>query len=533
MMECLVGVPDLDRIQAHQIVCHHFPPILSQYAKFFSILPKQPLDLYISRRISKKFANCDHHIFASQSGTPFTMKQITIVGAGFSGSLTAVHLLRGAPIPLHIRLIEQAANQVAKGLAYNTTQTCHLLNVPAGSMSAFPDEPDHFLNWARANCRAETPWVPEISPTAFLPRAWYGLYLAQVLRDAITAAQGRHAIEILTDEVTSVTPSGEGYDVRTRLGAWWHTELCVLALGNFAQMRPADPPVCHRNPWAPDVLETLLKTRQCLLVGSGLTTLDLVVALRTNRYAGKIHIVSRRGLTPQRHRAYGQTAVLDHDALKGGNLRALVREVRQRIATQMDKGGDWRSVIDAMRPHSARLWLSLSLSDRRTFMRHVRPYWDNHRHRTAAPIDDIFRAAMTDGSILLHRARVTGYEVSATGGVTATLRGCGLPPRQLEVDRIVYCTGPEPDLQKLDVPLLRQLFAEGRVQTNPVGFGLATNASGALIDTTGQASPALFTIGPPMKGRLWETTAVPELRMQAMALAATLLKQLERLPAPH
>lgn len=424
------------------------------------------------------------------------MKQITIVGAGFSGSLTAVHLLRGAPIPLHIRLIEQAANQVAKGLAYNTTQTCHLLNVPAGSMSAFPDEPDHFLNWARANCRAETPWVPEISPTAFLPRAWYGLYLAQVLRDAITAAQGRHAIEILTDEVTSVTPSGEGYDVRTRLGAWWHTELCVLALGNFAQMRPADPPVCHRNPWAPDVLETLLKTRQCLLVGSGLTTLDLVVALRTNRYAGKIHIVSRRGLTPQRHRAYGQTAVLDHDALKGGNLRALVREVRQRIATQMDKGGDWRSVIDAMRPHSARLWLSLSLSDRRTFMRHVRPYWDNHRHRTAAPIDDIFRAAMTDGSILLHRARVTGYEVSATGGVTATLRGCGLPPRQLEVDRIVYCTGPEPDLQKLDVPLLRQLFAEGRVQTNPVGFGLATNASGALIDATGQASPALFTIGP-------------------------------------
>lgn len=166
-------------------------------------------------------------------------------------------------------------------------------------------------------------------------------------------------------------------------------------------------------------------------------------------------------------------------------------------------------------------------------MRHVRPYWDNHRHRTAAPIDDIFRAAMTDGSILLHRARVTGYEVSATGGVTATLRGCGLPPRQLEVDRIVYCTGPEPDLQKLDVPLLRQLFAEGRVQTNPVGFGLATNASGALIDATGQASPALFTIGPPMKGRLWETTAVPELRMQAMALAATLLKQLERLPAPH
>lgn len=466
-----------------------------------------------------------------------TMKQITIVGAGFSGSLTAVHLLRSATMPLHIRLVEKTANQVGKGLAYSATQICHLLNVPAGSMSALPDQPDHFLNWATANCRVEAPWVPEIAATTFLPRAWYGRYLTQVLQEAIATAPHRHAVEIVTDEVTCLVPAHQGHNITTHLGAHWHADLCVLALGNFAQTRPMEPAaapnVCHRNPWAPHVLEALLQTRRCLLVGSGLTTLDLVVALRANHYTGRIHIASRRGLTPRRHRPYGQLAILESGALQGSNLRALVREVRQRIATHMAQGGDWRSVIDAMRPHNARLWQSLSLSDRKMFMRHVRPYWDNHRHRTAAQIDDIFRAALSDGSIVVHRARVTRHETDSTGGVIATLQRHGQPALPLEVDQIVYCTGPEPNLKQLDAPLLRQLFAQGCVQSNPIGFGLATNAKGALINATGQASPTLFTIGPPMKGHLWETTAVPELRVQAAALASTLLEQLERTSALH
>ncbi|HWY24061.1 MAG TPA: hypothetical protein VNX47_04035, partial [Nevskia sp.] len=57
-----------------------------------------------------------------------------------------------------------------------------------------------------------------------------------------------------------------------------------------------------------------------------------------------------------------------------------------------------------------------------------------------------------------------------------------------------------------------------------LGLGLLTDAQGALLDRDGQASTWLYTLGPARKGQLWETTAVPEIRVQAQALARRLLQ---------
>ena len=282
--------------------------------------------------------------------------EIAIVGAGCSGTLVAAHLLRQARQPLVVHLVERNPRQFARGVAYGTEADCHLLNVPAGNMSAFPGDPGHFLRWAKAHEASllAGPCVGEVAAASFLPRRAYGDYLAWVLEQAERAAAPAVRLVRTLDEAVGLGIESEGVCLRLAGGETLRAGQAVLALGNFP---PGNPPVAdpsfyasaryHGNPWAPEVLAALLATESCLLVGSGLTMVDWAVTLNQAGYRGKIHVVSRRGFWPKAHRPGPPSAFAIEPRRQPAGVRGWLRAIRRHLRTS---GEGWRSVIDALRP---------------------------------------------------------------------------------------------------------------------------------------------------------------------------------------
>ncbi|QXP90553.1 FAD/NAD(P)-binding protein [Methylococcus capsulatus] len=455
---------------------------------------------------------------------------IAIVGAGFSGTLVAAHLLFRAKAPLTVHLIERERSRFARGVAYSTTEDCHLLNVPAGNMSAFPDDREHFLRWAQAR-EAEMldcACVGEVTAAAYLPRRAYGDYIAQILDEAERGAAPGVGLDRRIDEVASLKVEDGAVALRLASGAQLRADRVVLALGNF---RPGDPSGAdgafhrsaryHGDPWAPEVLDRLLPTESCLLVGSGLTMVDWAVTLNQAGYRGAIHVVSRRGLWPQRHKPGAPAAFGVESSGAVGAVRKGLHSVRAFIR---DTGADWRPAIDALRPMTQTLWKSLGLSEQRRFLRHLRTFWDCHRHRLAPGIAARLDRMLESAQLVRHVGRIRGFRDEG-GRVEVAIRPRGSDQSYVfNVDAVVNCSGSESDYRRLDSPLVKDLLVQRLIRPDPLALGLDVADSGALVDAEGAASGFLFTLGPPQKGRLWETTAVPEIRGQAARLAVELLK---------
>lgn len=455
--------------------------------------------------------------------------RIIIIGAGFSGTMTAIHLLRQARASLEIILIERDARQFGRGVAYGTELDCHLLNVPAANMSAFPDDPGHFWRWAqdRQSALLNPPWVPEMAPGAFLPRRAYGDYLNDVLNAAVAAAPAGVRLLRRAEKAMGATEMPEGVLVRMQGGTRLAADKLVLALGNFP---PGDPfvanasfyasPRYHRNPWARGLLNQVLKSRACLLLGGGLTMVDWVVALQQAGYQGRIHVISRRGLWPQTHAGVAPTVFRIDAGAPPVTARAWLRAIRRHVR---ESGADWRAVIDTLRPDSQPLWNSLPLVEKRRFLRHLRPFWDCHRHRLAPVVARQLETLVRSGQVVRHVGRVQDYRESEAA-VEAVIRPRSQPQTYvLEVDAVLNCSGSESDYRQLESPLVRDLFEQGLIRPDPLRLGLDVAPDGSLIREEGSRSERFYTLGPPEKGILWETTAVPEIRVQASQLAERLL----------
>jgi uncharacterized NAD(P)/FAD-binding protein YdhS len=454
-------------------------------------------------------------------------RTVVIVGAGFSGTAVAMHLLR---LPhssaLRIVLIERA--QMARGTAYARRQGPYLLNVPAGRMSASSVDPLEFVAYAQRT-------LPNATAEDFLPRELYGQYLEASLLSAAQASPPHVRLERIHGEVVTIERARRGSRVEVYLesGGRITAHTVVLAPGN-----PAPAPLIGgeklpesryvADPWqSPPVFRA---GETVLVVGTGLTMADIVLAgQETARGQATIHAISRHGLVPAAQTDFpqvtdeGRGRALLHEA--SVSLRRLVREVRALAEDAELRGGDWREAIAAARALAPSLWQRLAAHERKRFLRHVRSFWDVHRHRLPPYTWSALNELRREGRLMVHAGRILDLEpVGRQVKVTWRARARNAAATIL-VDRVVNCTGPQYDVRHTRERLLRSLLAQGMALPDPLGVGIMTDESGALLDASGRVAGSLYYIGPMLRPRYWETTAVQELRTHAEQLAHHLALQ--------
>lgn len=441
---------------------------------------------------------------------------VVVLGGGFSAAALAVHLARSGALARLALTVVDPTGRVGRGAAYDAEPE-HLLNVPAARMSLLPDVPEHFLAWARAR-------HPAVAPGDFLPRRLYGDYVEDTLR---TEVGGRFTP--VRDEARAVTRGARGWDVTLAGGTRLAADVVVLATGNAppapmpalpAALRASDRYVA--SPWRPGALDAIAADERVLVLGTGLTLLDVLATLRARGHHGTVVALSRRGVLPAPHAAGPLPAVPAPDVAPGADLLAWVRAVRASAAAAEAAGGGWQAAVDALRPLTSDVWAGLSPADRRRFAEHLRPWWDAHRHR--APREALAHVAdlRARGALAVRAGRLVAAEPDGRGVVV------GVRPRGadtievLHVDRVVNATGPDTDLARSGGPLYADLLARGHVTQDALRLGLLVDPDGAALDPTGTRTEGLYVLGGARRAQRWENTAVPELRVQARALAEVL-----------
>jgi uncharacterized NAD(P)/FAD-binding protein YdhS len=453
---------------------------------------------------------------------------ILIIGGGFSGTMLAVHLLRHTG--LCIGVVDRGTLP-GRGLAYGSPHRFHLLNVPAGEMSAWPDAPDDFLSWARTHFDAS------LQARSFPPRSIYGAYVGSLL-EATLDEFGKERFQWIRDEALSLHRRKGRLAVQTNLGTELLASVVVLATGNFPPGNPrltglkTSASLYFQVAWAKNVLEDLPTTGSVLMLGSGLTSVDLIMALKSKNYRGIIHVLSHKGLfpRPRRQQRPDEPWPLFWDETSARTVLGLLRLIRNQVRTAAAQGINWRAVIDSLRPVTQEIWRSLPIEEQRRFVRHVRPYWDVHRHRVAPEIADLLDDMRSDGLVRLHTGTVTQYSESDHRAEVHYWDRGTRTEKTLRVDRVINCSGSETDCRSIDESFITSLVVQGFARPDRLFLGIDVNAHGALIDYKGMPSHRLYAIGPVRKGCFWETTAVPEIRVQAAALAEHLAGHV---PAKH
>ncbi|BAI75176.1 hypothetical protein AZL_b05130 (plasmid) [Azospirillum sp. B510] len=466
-------------------------------------------------------------------------RHIAVIGAGFTGSLLAAHLLRGTRAPLVVHLIEYG-HRPGTGVAYSTPNGTHVLNVRAYNMSAYPDDPRHFLRWLWSRAEGPTPDQP-VPPSghAFVSRALYGAYIQDVLAEAQAEAPAHARLNLIRAEavdIRSETPPGNRPAVHVRLGDGRvvSADAAALCIGNF----PPSPPCLASatadeafasdrfigDPWDAAGIAAIDRDAPVAILGTGLTMVDTVLSLLDQGHRGPVTAVSRRGLLPQRHeetRPY--SSFLHPDVLPSTVLDVLIA-LKADARRAKAAGYDWRSAFDALRPHHHRIWAHLPLEERRRFLRHARPFWEVHRHRMAPQVADRIDAVRASGQLSILPGRLRDVALAADGGLELRIveRGGGAE-RRLTAGALINATGTNCDYTRIRHPLVRSLLDRGLARPDSLRLGLDVTESGAVIAADGTPSPRLLAFGPVAKAPFWEMTAVPELRSQCAEAARRIL----------
>lgn len=436
---------------------------------------------------------------------------VVIVGGGASGMLVALWLMRTGTHADTVVVIEYG-DDIGEGAAYARTNVHFLLNVRALGMSAYQDQPMHFVMWLKEHKDYH-------DAEGFVPRYWYAEYLrhelaAQIQQSDVQLIIHRgtaHRIDPITHRVTCV--GGKQYDA----------DVVVMAIGNLASHNPL-----HRWNATPTRMVDWRRFRTdmvsahdtVVIVGTGLTMVDQIIALHERGHTGQIIAVSRHGYLPMTHVARQSyscpVTVADADL----PLSVLLRKVRTAIQHAQQAGVPWQAVIDSIRPHTQGIWRAWSSGTQQRFLRHLRAVWDIHRHRMAPEISQRINQMITAGQLHVIAGRINDYQ-ELPDGIRITLEKRGAT-YVMEGSIVVNCTGPASNYVTEQVPILYALATQGVVVSHASGIGLQVNEVGQVMNASGAVEPWLWCMGPMRKGNDWECTAIPDIRVQAHQLVSAL-----------
>jgi len=449
--------------------------------------------------------------------------RIGIIGAGLSGRLLALNLLQQATAGDRVLMIDRGDTRFM-GPAYSNDVDEMLLNVPAEIMGAIPEDPAHFLRWARERGLAA-------GNKDYLPRSLYREYVLELLDQAVEERADGVSFEHLRGEVIDVEVRGDLAAILLESGDAHEVDRAVLALGNFP---PPNPPIENReafssrryvrNPWDPSTLESLSPHDTVFFVGTGQTMVDIAIALERRGHTGEMIGVSRRGHLPLAHADFEAYPSFPDEFERPTTTLALYRLVLHHIRRADAQGIDRRAVIDSLRPHTQNLWKSLPPDEKRRFLRHVFRYWEMIRSRIPQRSAQKIDAMRASGQLRVEAGRIRDLVETDDGIEVRYSPRRGTDDETVKASIFVNCIGPDLDYERIEHPLVKNLLRKGLIRTGQAKLGMDVLETGAIVGRDGSSSGFLYTLGPTMKGLLWEVIAVPEIRDQAKDLATLLLR---------
>jgi len=451
------------------------------------------------------------------------MSRVAIIGGGFSGAMTAVNLARLSREPLHITIVN-GQRPLGRGIAYATRRKEHLLNVAARNMSAFPDLPDHFVQWL--GTRSDFDLIPlRDLREQFIPRLIFGDYLRSIVQHHLLAGGGMTAVkaEFIEGEAIDIEPSGE---IHLASGERLTADRIVLACGNEmpAELPGAEAlgehPAWIGNPWLPWEKNLPPDGGSVVLLGTGLTSVDAILTMRALGWHGTIHAVSRHGWFPHAHFRgidYPDFPPADVDVATLG-LDRLLALVGDHCAILHERDANPAIIVDKLRPHTQRIWSHFGKADRLAFAQKHAARWNVHRHRIAPDIHAQITSSQLTGQLQVHAASISKLQ-AAQGKIVIHLEN----GTALDGDLVLNATGPATKFSATRSVLLQNLLRRGVVSPDETDMGVRVDPDHTVSTGDGDRSPWLLALGPILRGTYWETIAVPELRVQARRVAETLL----------
>lgn len=458
---------------------------------------------------------------------------VLIAGGGFAGAALAVHLLRQARAPLAITVVEPRAT-LGAGLAYGTADPEHRINVPSDNMTVLDEAPAAFTDWLeRTGRRQADPEGEDNSATEgrgrhYSRRADFGAFMADLVADAAAKAPRGCRLEHVRDRVAGMRPAGDGAIVTLESGRALQADHAVLATSHDRPVLPVTPapgflrhPGYHGDPWDTARLAGIPPEARVVALGTGLTMVDVVTGLLARGHRGPIVALSRRGLLPRGHGAFGPVTAVPPESFPP-TARAGLRLARGMVAREHAANRDWHLAVEGLRRSAEPIWRGWPVAEQARALHRLRAAWDVHRFRIAPQLAARLDAARCDGRLEIRAAALAG--LSAEGrALQVSLRPRGATPETLAADAVVNCLGPCADVTRRDDPLLQGLFAGGLARPDPHRLGLDVDGTYRLRDRAGRPQPALRAVGPLTRGIFWEVVGVPEVSAHCARLADTIL----------
>lgn len=448
--------------------------------------------------------------------------------------MSAVQLIHKAKKPFEL-IIFNYGNEISKGIAYNSYSDKHLLNVKTRRMSAFPDQPDHFLNWVMKRDEFKLHDSALIG-NSFLQRNLYGEYLREIWNDALIIAKTKGIkIHEIDEEVVDLTLKDEKVELLLSKSAPELVDHCIIATGN---QLPRNPKIndqnflksenYFQNPWTSFSVKNTKSTLPVLIIGNGLTMVDTVLGLIEQGFKGEIVSVSPNGfnILPHRHSGEEYTKLTD-ELFEKISLNELVSLVNKHIKLVRAYGVSSESVIDSLRPYTQRIWGNLSNKEKELFMSRFRHLWGVARHRLPMSTHDHIQQLRIDGKLLIKSGRIIDIKEINEKILVSFLDKKSGDQKTIEVSRVINCTGPETDIDKMDHYFLKNCISKGIIIQDDLKLGIKTNVTNFKVFNKDQKEQdAIYTLGSNLKGELWESTAVNEIRGQAEQLATVILNEI-------
>lgn len=449
-------------------------------------------------------------------------RTIAILGGGWTGTVLAVHLLAAAGPHVDIVVVEPDP-RLGRGVAFGTGTSEHLLNVPAARMSLDPAQPDDFIDYLR------TRGLPA-DPQELAPRTHYGDYVVDRLRGALRAADAR--LHVIRDVAVRARPERDRWRIRLASGAEIAADDVVLATGHGPDRVPralaslGRSPRLIARPTSPGALDRIGRDDRVLVVGTGLTAIDVLLSLRARRLRGPVHTVSRHGRWPRPHLPEvtwrGPALHLDVGSAPA-TADGLAAWFASRVADAAAHGVPWQAVVDAVRHDVPDLWNRLDDAERTAFLTRHRALWDVLRHRTPERTWRTLRAWRDDGWVVGHVGAIADVTV-VEDGLEVLLPGRDEPER---FDHVILATGPASDPRTFEAPLWIQLLRDGLVVADRHGLGVRTTRDAAVLGAGGETR-GLWAAGGLRRPDCFEATAVPDLAPTLVALARGLARSATR-----